>query len=361
MMTESVYRRLQKVMDTLPNGFPPTESGVEMRILEWIFTPEEAALFCDLRLHFESAKQVADRTGRPLEGLEAKLLSMWDKGQIFGIDYKGFRLFRMAPWVFGIFEFQRKRMTQTFARLCKEYEEAFGRQFFGIDPPLMKIVPVEEEIASDQESMPYEQVSAIIEAGKSFAVADCICKQEHGLLGDPCEKPVEVCLSIAPVPGFFDAHPMELRPIDKSEAYAILKKSEEAGLVHMTNNFAKGHYYICNCCSCCCGVLRSITEFGIKGAVSSSYFAKVDGAQCIGCGICEEERCPVGAISESDTGYAVDPAQCIGCGVCISTCPANAIALFRKPASEIAAPPETEADWYAERATQRGVDYSEFA
>lgn len=360
-MTHPMYHKLQEVLDTLPNGFPAAESGVELRILEWIFTPEEAELFCDLRLTFESADQIAKRTGRPLEGLEKMLFTMWDKGQIFGIDYHGFRIFRMAPWVFGIFEFQRKRMTREFAQLCKDYEVAYGRQFFETQPPLMKIVPIEEEIPSDQMSMPYEQVSAIIEAGQSFAVADCICKKEHELLDAPCTKPVEVCLSIAPVPGFFENHPMELRPIDKEEAYAILKKSEKAGLVHMTNNFAKGHYYICNCCSCCCGVLRSITEHGIRNAVSTNFFALIDAESCIDCGICQKKRCPVAAIAKTEDAYHVNPDLCIGCGLCVSTCPSRSITLKRRPESAIVEPPENEADWYRQRATMRGVDYSRFA
>ena len=38
------YRDLQKHLDELPIGFPPTESGVEIRILKHLFTPEEAEI-----------------------------------------------------------------------------------------------------------------------------------------------------------------------------------------------------------------------------------------------------------------------------------------------------------------------------
>ena len=43
-MSEPVYRSLAQTLHSLPNGFPPTETGVELRLLAKIFTPEEAAL-----------------------------------------------------------------------------------------------------------------------------------------------------------------------------------------------------------------------------------------------------------------------------------------------------------------------------
>ena len=37
-----VYTRLREHLDRLPAGFPATESGVELRILKRLFTPDEA-------------------------------------------------------------------------------------------------------------------------------------------------------------------------------------------------------------------------------------------------------------------------------------------------------------------------------
>ncbi|MBW1842248.1 MAG: 4Fe-4S ferredoxin, partial [Deltaproteobacteria bacterium] len=56
-MSEAIYYNLAKVLDTLPNGFPKTDSGVEIKLLKRIFRPEDAELFCDLRLEFETAQQ----------------------------------------------------------------------------------------------------------------------------------------------------------------------------------------------------------------------------------------------------------------------------------------------------------------
>lgn len=96
-MAYEAYLKLAKVLDTLPNGFPSTESGIEIKLLEKIFEPREAELFCDLKLNFETADQIARRTGRPQEGLEDRLTAMWRRGQIFGVDLGNVKIFRMVP------------------------------------------------------------------------------------------------------------------------------------------------------------------------------------------------------------------------------------------------------------------------
>ncbi len=68
-MNDELYHLLAKVLDTLPNGFPATESGIEIKLLKRIFRPQDAELFGDLRLYFETTQQISERTGRALEGL----------------------------------------------------------------------------------------------------------------------------------------------------------------------------------------------------------------------------------------------------------------------------------------------------
>ena len=87
-MSTEIYKNLANILDTLPNGFPSTDSGVELDILEKIFTTDEAELFCDLRLTPETAEDISNRTDRPLEGLEEKLISMWERGEINASNLK---------------------------------------------------------------------------------------------------------------------------------------------------------------------------------------------------------------------------------------------------------------------------------
>jgi NAD-dependent dihydropyrimidine dehydrogenase PreA subunit len=270
-------------------------------------------------------------------------------------------IFKMLPWVFGIFEFQLGHLDKELAEMSEEYNPFHAGQFFANKPQLMHIVPVEETITSQQEVLPYDSVSALIEKNLSFMVNECICKKEQALLGNPCDRPLEVCLAMAPVPGVFDKSPIG-RVLTKEEAFALLKMTEEAGLVHMTNNFQNGHIYICNCCKCCCGPLRSINDLGIPAwdVVNSNYYARIDTDTCISCGLCAEERCQVAAISEGDDAYWVTPEKCIGCGLCISTCPVDAISLVKKEQEKIVPPPVTEDAWFEERGRLRGVDFSKY-
>ena len=357
-MSEDIYRRLQKVLDTLPNGFPETPSGVEIKILKKCFSPDEAELFCDLKLKFETAEQIAARTGRPLPGLEEKLHSMWKNGLVFMVDFGTAKVYKMLPWAFGIFEFQLHRMDRELAELLEQYQD-FSKQFFNNTPQLMTVVPIEEKIPAEHVALPYESVSAIIEKGLSFAVAQCICKQEKNLLGKGCEKPQEICLAIAPVPGVFENH-FWGRPISKDEAKKVLGLAEEKGLVHLSWNIQDGQYFICNCCGCCCGVLRSMNELGCTNVVNSAFYAEIDPEKCIACGLCADERCQVKAIEEDGGVYRVVKDRCIGCGLCVTTCPEDAIALVCKPAEEVVTPPANEDAWFIERGQKRGVDFSKY-
>lgn len=360
-MGDEAYQKLAKVLDTLPNGFPATESGIEIKLLKKIFKPEQAELFCDLKLTFETPEQISKRTGRPLEDLEEMLTTMWQRGQIFGVEFGGTKLFKMVPWAFGIFEFQLPHMDRELAEMCEEYSAVYGKQFFAKQPQLMQVIPIEREIPAKHESLTYEKVSSIIETGQSFLLNQCICKKEKGLLDNPCEKPLEVCLAIAPVPGIFQDSKVG-HTISKEEAYEVLQKAEEEGLVHLTWNVESGHYFICNCCGCCCGVLEGINRLGIPASkvLNSYYYAEIDPDECTLCGVCADERCQVNAIEEIDGVNQVIQERCIGCGLCISTCPTEAIRLVRKQEEDLVSPPKDEMAWYDERARRRGVDISEY-
>ena len=43
-MNENPYKSLAERLDALPNGFPPTADGAELRLLVYLYTPEQAAL-----------------------------------------------------------------------------------------------------------------------------------------------------------------------------------------------------------------------------------------------------------------------------------------------------------------------------
>lgn len=347
-----IYNELREFLDSIPNGFPASGNGLEIKILKRIFTPEEAELFMKLKFRFETPEQISTRTGIDLDYIRKMLPVMKSKGQLVGIIRNDFSLYRIYPFIFGIYEFQAPFLDREGAEMAEEYmSSVFVQEFFTKEPPMMKTIPIGIEVNDDTTIEPYESVAALIEGAKSWSVRNCICKKEKALLGKRCDKPMEVCLSFAPIENAFD-NDEACRAISKEEAYAILRMSEEAGLVHMTSNYRAGHFYICNCCKCCCGPLSQYIAVSKKATAKSAYVAVVDKNLCISCGACLD-RCQANAIEMKDQAEITD---CIGCGLCVSKCPVEAIRLVKREKGDIPEVPENEREWLRIRAKERGIN-----
>jgi electron transport complex protein RnfB len=350
---DNAYRRLARRLDEIPNGFPPTESGVELRLLARVFEPEEAEVASVMRLTPEAASTIASRLGIEAAAARRTLKGMARKGQIRIAKGEGELLFGLMPFVVGIYEEQLPRMDEEMAELFEQYyKEALGPPVFAQSPPIHRVIPVEQAISLEVDVHPYERASQIVESAKAWGVRDCICRTQQRLIGKGCEQLVASCIILAPVPGAFDGSSVT-RPITKGDAQRLLREAEDAGLVHSTGNYRDGLYYICNCCSCCCGVLRALADHPAPNAVvRSDFVAVIDAASCIGCGDCAA-RCQLSALSLDDGICSVDEGRCIGCGLCASACSVGAIGLRRRGGASDE-PPVSLSDWMAQRARHRG-------
>jgi ferredoxin len=355
-MTDDAYRRLARRLDEIPNGFPATESGVEIRLLQKIFEPDEAALASVMKLSNEPASDIAARAGADPKVARRTLKRMVRKGQILVGRGERQLTFRLMPFAVGFYEEQLPRMDKELAELFEEYlQESKGGAIALKMPAIARVIPVEEAVPVDLEIFPYERASELLENAKSWAVRDCICRVQTDLVGKGCDHPVENCITFAPIERAF-VNSEIARPISKDEALRILHEAEEAGLVHSTGNYRDDQHYICNCCTCSCGILRTITEFGFPTTITHSDFrALVDADICIGCGTCLE-RCQFGALSVPEDVCLVDPRRCVGCGLCATVCPVDAIALRRVEAGEKAELPTNRREWMEMRAEARGID-----
>jgi ferredoxin len=353
-VAKDVYRRLAQTLDTIPNGFPATESGVELRLLAKIFEPEEASLAAVMRLAREPADVIAGRASVDPKTAYRTLKIMARKGQIRAGRKDRQLAFGLMPFVVGFYEEQLPRIDEELAELVELYFEETQGFLAKYGPPIHRVIPVEEAIPASIEIYPYERATELLESAKAWGVRDCICRLQQKLVGKGCDRPVENCLVFAPVEGIF-ASSKTTRAITKDEALRILAEAEDAGLVHSPGNYQDGNHYICNCCTCCCGVLRQVAEFSIPTAVASSDFmAVVDPELCAGCGDCLE-RCQFGALALPDDVCLVDAGRCVGCGLCITVCPNEALYLERRPEGEIPPPPADFRDWIAQRAEARGL------
>jgi len=310
-LSEEVYEQLAKALDRLPNGFPRTPSNVEIRLLKRIFSLDEALLASQLSGNMEPLDAIAERVGLSAEEAGTKLGKMAHRGLLWSCKESGRPHFRLAPFIVGIYEAQLESMDHEFAHLVEEYLADGGA--VGImkpQPALHRVVPAQSAVKSEW-ILPYDDVRAILLASKAFRLQNCICRVQQDHLGHKCDFPMRTCLT-------FSSRESPPHPdgISQKEALAFLDKAEEIGLVHTVSNVMKGIGYICNCCGCCCGILRGITEWGIENSVAqANYYASINSDKCLGCGICGK-RCQVHAISEQDGVSVVNLERCIGCGLC---------------------------------------------
>lgn len=351
------YQRLAQRLDTLPNGFPPTQDGAELRLLARLFTPEEADLASQLRIMLESATQIAQRLGYDYNLTRSLLKGMARKGLIRAGKVDDGIGYGLLPFVVGIYENQTgDALDAELAHLFEDYYQRAFTQALSIQPAFHRVIPVGESIKMDMQVAPYESAVGIIEQAQSWGVLDCICRKQTALVGRPCKHPVDVCMQMSDTPDAF-TNSSEVKALTKEEAYAVLRRSDQAGLVHTVSNSQQGTWYICNCCTCSCGILRGMAEIGIANVVASSAFVNtVDETLCNACGLCVDS-CQFDALTVQDFA-SVNRTRCVGCGVCVNACPDHALILVRRPDEEIKPVPVSIIDWGMQRAKARGIDLS---
>ena len=349
-MNADAYEQLARVLDLLPGGFPRTRSGVELQLLKKIFSPEEGLVASNMTGTSETVDEIAKRANLPRGEIEERLKAMLSRGIIWGSKKDGILRFRLAPFIVGFYEEQWDVMDHELAHLCEQYWLEGGAE--GImrpEPALHRVVPAQRAVKTEF-ILPYDDVKQLILQAKSFELRDCICRKQQDLVGTrKCDFPLKVCLNFS-----VRERPVGPHSITQEEALKVLDQVEEIGLVHQVSNVATGVFYVCNCCGCCCGLLRGITQFGIEHSVAkANYYAVVDLEQCNGCGICEE-RCQVNACSVDDVA-TIDLTKCLGCGLCVTGCPIEAVELKLRPDAEIIHPPENYKAWKQQRLRNRGL------
>ncbi|MBM4444362.1 MAG: 4Fe-4S ferredoxin [Chloroflexi bacterium] len=341
MTTETeVYRDLQRHLDRLPIGFPATESGVDIRVLRHLFTPEEAWLATQLSMLPESLTRVHRRvrkTGTSIEELERSLDQMVQKGLVMSRTRDGHKYYANEMLAIGMYEHQVDRMPQGFVEDMLQYlDEAFGVELYRTRIPQLRTVPVERGIPQEHRVATYDSIREIVGAVEGqMVVANCICRQAKDRVGESCHQTDlrETCLIF----GRAAEHYLDMglaRSITKEEALTILNQAQEAGLVLQPINSQRPEA-VCCCCGDCCGLLMSAKKHPKPSELyASSYYAEVDAGRCNACASCVD-RCQLQAATLINDVCVVDRDRCIGCGVCAAGCNLKAIHLRKKETATV--------------------------
>ena len=343
-MDELTYDKLADAIERRGGGVPTVKCQDFRDIMEELFTEEEAMVAAILPETPASADMLIDQAKLSQVELEKHLESMARKGTLFSIKVSDKRYYVLFPLVPGMMENQL--LTGIISDRTKKIAKLFAAYFVSLSKkgattentfskvPYARIILVDQNIPDGRTIQPYDKLKSYIEKAKDIAVVACHCRQMGELLGAPCNKPKDVCMAVGPGAHYMAEYGLG-KAISKEEAYRVLERAEEEGLVHSVSNTGKYIDFICNCCICHCETLKSLKKYGPRGAAAlSSFISKVDADECIGCGDCIE-RCPMEALTMKEELAVVDEKRCIGCGLCIRSCPTGAIKMHNREAAPV--------------------------
>jgi len=348
MEQNQAYFKLQKHLDNQAIGFPATKTGVEIRILERIFTPEEAEIASFLDYKFEPLKIIYSRVKQLVESPE-ELKKILDRIQKKGgVEFKiknGKSYYCNTPLVVGMHEFQLNRLTPEFMKDFNDYtsNKNFMIEYLSTVIPQKRTIPISKSIQPQQNNIStFDEVTVLLEkAEEPFVILGCICRKKKSLEGNLCKitDRKETCLALGGMAQMIIANDIG-RVITRDEAMSIIELNQQEGLILQPSN-TKQAESICSCCGCCCDMLDLYKTLPKPlDFWATNFYAVVDQNTCEGCGTCEE-CCQVAAVNVSEKERCADINQdrCLGCGVCVSNCPTQSISLLKKPSEVI--PPQT--------------------
>jgi len=335
------------------------ESGVEIKILKWVYNPEQAHVFSYLNREPQTVEEIAEKAGLSPDQVKQQLDTV--SLQMMGVARKrlvdGQEKFRIGPFILGIYEGTVDTMDKEFAELVEQYfQEGASKLILEPQPGIMDVIPVRGSVKPELLE-PHEDIDAHFQRYERFYVPNCICRVQKNFVGSDCTTPVRRCAFV----GMPAEVPVSENILDREQALKLFTELEESGHVHL------GFYgYLmwadepqfmgcCNCCGDCCGVLRAITDFGaLEAPQRSNYRAVVDMDMCSACGDCVQ-RCQVHAITEDADGMPVfNRDKCIGCGQCVIACPVDAVEMEKLPEEERFYPPRSMEEWEEQRMRNMG-------
>jgi NADPH-dependent glutamate synthase beta subunit-like oxidoreductase/NAD-dependent dihydropyrimidine dehydrogenase PreA subunit len=278
----------------------------EYMIMEPVVTDEMADVCMHMQLRKKTtAKKLAPLCGRTEEDTHRILMELAYAGVCFVNVIGGEDTFWFDVWVPGVMEMMvaNKENVRKYPQIAEAFE-AYGRVrgprtagAFPVGVGLMRVIPIEQSIMADTRRASYEEVSKHLNENNIFTVSDCSCRTSREVMGEGCGHLKEdMCIQMGHAAEYY-IRTGRGRQITREEAFDIIKRAEENGLMHSIPNLdgdGKTHA-ICNCCGCSCLSLRSAEMFINADMVRSNYVSQIDREKCVACGECVK-HCPVNAL-----------------------------------------------------------------
>lgn len=278
----------------------------EYRILEPVVTDEMAQVALALEFRKpQSAKEVSTICNKSEEKTRELLEQLAIAGVCFVNNKEGIDKYWYDTWVPGIMEMMVNNIDNVhkhpeIAVAFNDYGLVRGAKSAGMFPVgvgLMRVIPIETAISGETRRASYEEISKYLNESTIFSVSDCACRTVREAMGEGCGHLKEdMCIQLGHAAEYY-IRTKRGKQITREQAFDIIKRAEENGLMHQIPNLdgeGKTHA-ICNCCGCSCLSLRTSEMFLNTDMVRSNYVAVVDTDTCVACGECVE-NCPVNAL-----------------------------------------------------------------
>ena len=297
-----------------------TYKDPEYRILAPIVDDD----MCDVMMHMRleanrTVEELARRCKKDVAFVQQQLDKLMEVGVARCRMVDGQKCYYYPIWVPGIMEgiLANREQCDRYPDLGACFEEYTRRRIEMIAPMLsngkqgmmmMRVMPVMSAIENNSRTASYDEVATLIENATAISVGPCSCRRARRLMGEGCGHLEEdMCMYLndnAVNYSNIGAH----RLVSKEEAYEILRRAEDNGLVHEINQTPgfEEATAICNCCGCSCFALRIAEMFRAKNAIRSNFVARVDKEKCVACGQCVE-NCQTNALRLGQKRCINDP------------------------------------------------------
>ena len=361
MAEKDIFERLCKYFEFMVGPLPKREAF--KRTLQDTVTADELDVFFLLPLSGHLTLDKLKKKARiPVEELYERLHRLASEGLILAYETpEGWAYERGNP-VF-MTEQQVRKLEDTPRRTF--YAEYFNTFLKEEEPtalptktPYYRVLPVEATLTTVTEPrtipmnvvipdprqvLPIDIIAEVMKKEETLiGVAECYCRRTKRIVGEACDYPLETCFVFNRLAQTLIEHGFA-RKIEYTEAMKIIRQCEELGLVHNVDNCTEEIQSLCNCCSCCCVLLKVWARGQTNAGAPSRYVVEHDVDKGILCETCIS-RCPTNARSVINERLVSNTSMCLGCGLCVTTCPqgANRMVLREKP-SKI---PRTYGDLY---------------
>ncbi len=317
-------------------------------LVEHMYTEEQADVIRHLKpWRPRTLRSLARASGRPVEEVGEVMRERAHERYLvlsYGKDWGARELFALMPIVPGTFESALIRASadsvtpwhRRFAELFEElFETGFTVEYVKTRPlDAVRYLPVGESIPDESRALPSDRLGELLERYDDFAVGVCQCRLTKQIVGDGCGRALETCTTIGRLAPYL-VEQGRAKSASLSDVLEIKAAAEKEGLITWMMNFDGGALgnASCSCCGCCCGALRTVSEFNTPGFIAPPRYVPRVGAGCKACLKCVK-ACPMKAL-EAVEGSKDAPrhlrARCIGCGLCAVACDSGSLVMEAVP------------------------------